>query len=107
MALFQRQILLYRCSHHKELIFGSALRGGFLSYKDTLFTHGQLVVFQDSQILSWEADFHLFLPQRVLVDGAIPPQEKNFFSFVELHKILFNQLVQAPLTDSKTIWCIS
>lgn len=74
MTLFQCQIFLYGCSHRKELIFGSALIGVFLSYKDTLFTHDQLGVLQDAQILSWEAGFHLFLPHHVLVDGVIPPR---------------------------------
>lgn len=56
----------------------------------------------------WKEVFHLPPPpQHVLEHGAIPPREKEFFAFVELHKILLNQLVQVPLNDSKTIWCIT
>lgn len=107
MTLFQCQIFLYRCSHHKELIFGSALRGSFFPTR----THNSLMVSLVSsrtpRSFPWKEVFHLPPPQHVLEHGAIPPREKEFFAFVELHKILLNQLVQVPLNDSKTIWCIT
>lgn len=60
----------------------------FFTSKGMLLTHVQLTVYQDPQVLFYQAAIQLGGSQHVPVPGSVPPQVRDFALLTEFHEIL-------------------
>ncbi|KAK4816838.1 hypothetical protein QYF61_023902 [Mycteria americana] len=84
---------------------------GFLGCKCTLLAQVQLFIHQYPKVLLHRAALNPFILQHVLILGATPTQVQDLaLGLVEPHEVHTGpllQLVQVPLDDIPSFWCVN